>query len=386
MKDRLKNHIHPGAVAAVIFVVFVAVQWVWWRGLIYRPPGGGGGGGGGPFPPVERQVLVVGRSDVIVETFSGDISPGDADGPGHAARFDRPTGIALDAQGNVFAADTGNHRIRRLAPDGTTTTFAGNEAGYQDGPALHARFSSPCGVCVAPDGAVYVADTGNRCIRRILNDQVTTVVGKPAASGESAPTGGQALNLPTSIIYVPGSSPELLVTDSGDKRVRRYRLDGTFVSEQSLPGPPTSAAALAGKESRNGLPPIQLGIAMPQSGSVMLNATTIHNMPIVDEYAYADPKGPFLTHPVSLCPFGSDWLAADNTHGAIFLIHNGKAGVLAGYASTGLPFHGERDGDGAHCEFSTVSGIATDGKKYIYIADTNNNAIRRLTVPDYLVR
>src|SRR5436305_3563656 len=105
MKERFQKHIHPGAVAAIILIVFIAVQWVWWRGLVYRPPGAAAGGGGGGGPSPEAQVLIVGREDVIVDTFSGDVAPGDADGPGHAARFDRPTGMAIDAQGNVFASD-----------------------------------------------------------------------------------------------------------------------------------------------------------------------------------------------------------------------------------------------------------------------------------------
>jgi hypothetical protein len=92
---------------------------------------------------------------------------GNADGvPG---RLDTPTGLDVDDAGNVYIADTGNHTIRRLTPDGVLETIAGSpgEAGYADGDARVARFNGPVGVQVAPDGSLIVADTSNHIIRKI---------------------------------------------------------------------------------------------------------------------------------------------------------------------------------------------------------------------------
>jgi DNA-binding beta-propeller fold protein YncE len=93
---------------------------------------------------------------------------GYADGPADEARFKSPRGVAVDAAGNVYVADTGNHRIRRIGRDGTVTTVAGSgERGSKDGPALVAEFDRPRDLAVGPDGTLYVVDEGNHCVRAI---------------------------------------------------------------------------------------------------------------------------------------------------------------------------------------------------------------------------
>ncbi|MDQ2793453.1 MAG: NHL repeat-containing protein [Bacteroidota bacterium] len=120
--------------------------------------------------------------------LAGDFEPGFADGTGAHARFRYPTGLAVDAQGNVFIADRGNHLIRRVSPQGEVTTVAGqvvvpkadgttsdgygpddsfSHGDYRDGPAAQARFNHPNAVAVAPNGTLYVADMDNNCIRVI---------------------------------------------------------------------------------------------------------------------------------------------------------------------------------------------------------------------------
>jgi sugar lactone lactonase YvrE len=102
-----------------------------------------------------------------------------ADGTGDAARFNRPQGIAVDGQGNVYVGDTYNHRIRRITPAGVVTTFAGTgQAGYADGPGTSAQFYTPFGVTVDGQGNVFVADYSNERIRKITpNGLVSTVAG-----------------------------------------------------------------------------------------------------------------------------------------------------------------------------------------------------------------
>jgi DNA-binding beta-propeller fold protein YncE len=113
-----------------------------------------------------------------VFTLAGSGGQGFADGVGVAAKFDRPEAVAVDMARNVYVADTGNHCIRRIAPDGTVTTFAGlcTVPGFRDGPPDAARFRSPSGITLYHNASdhnrltIYVSDTGNHRIRRIRRE------------------------------------------------------------------------------------------------------------------------------------------------------------------------------------------------------------------------
>src|SRR5688500_3283453 len=146
-----KRNVNPRIVAIAIILVLGAVQWWWWSSLVAkRPglrPGPGGPAGGGP---VQEARIIRGRQDVLVDTLAGAPQPGFIDGPGHRARFDGPSGLAIDHDGALLVADTRNHRIRRVDPAGTTTTIAGAESGFRDGPATEALFNAPCGIRAEP--------------------------------------------------------------------------------------------------------------------------------------------------------------------------------------------------------------------------------------------
>jgi len=113
-----------------------------------------------------------------VTTWAGSVE-GFRDGVGAAAAFNTPSGIAMDRTGNLYVADTGNHAIRRITPDGNVTTLAGTGiAGFRDGPGAQAQFNGPIGVAVDAAGQVYVADTYNDRIRVIRTDgRVITLAG-----------------------------------------------------------------------------------------------------------------------------------------------------------------------------------------------------------------
>jgi len=108
--------------------------------------------------------------DGSVTTVAGSVE-GYADGPGTQAAFNTPSGLALDSEGNLFVADTGNNRIRKITPAGSVSTVAGDgTAGYVDGPATRARFDGPIGLAVDTGGNIYVADTYNDRVRKITSD------------------------------------------------------------------------------------------------------------------------------------------------------------------------------------------------------------------------
>ena len=148
-----------------------------------------------------------------------------ADGPAESALFHRPRGMALTASGDVIVADSWNHAIRRIAPDGMVTTVAGgNGKGARDGPAVTAQFAGPSDVAVHADGSIYVADWQSGRIRRIGTDgMVTTVagggpIGRENAEFRDGPAIEARFSEPIAIAFDPDGN--LLIVDQGNSRIR----------------------------------------------------------------------------------------------------------------------------------------------------------------------
>ncbi|MEN3328437.1 MAG: hypothetical protein V7638_3244 [Acidobacteriota bacterium] len=167
--------------------------------------------------------------DGNVTTLAGG-TEGFADGAGAAASFNTPSALALGPDGNLYVADTGNNRIRKITPDGKVSTVAGNgTAGYVDGPAAQAQFNGPIGLAVSPGGDIYVADTYNDVIRMITTEgEVTTIAGGGTPGYADGEQKVGLFDTPSGIIVFEDRS--LIVADTGNRRLRKVSAQGNVTT------------------------------------------------------------------------------------------------------------------------------------------------------------
>ena len=168
--------------------------------------------------------------DVVV--FAGVPGvPGSGNGCGSEVGFNSPQGIAVDARGFLFVADTGNHTIRQITSEGKVTTIAGSatNAGITDGPADSARSQSPAGIALGADGSLFITDMTAHNIRKLSAGSVSTVAGKAGVAGAKNGTGTAAeFNSPMGIAILQNES--LLVADSGNHCIRQVSISRRTVT------------------------------------------------------------------------------------------------------------------------------------------------------------
>jgi sugar lactone lactonase YvrE len=255
--------------------------------------------------------------DGVVTTLAGTAdSAGSTDANGADARFNRPAGLALDASGNLYAADSNNSTIRRITPAGVVTTLAGmaRHVGALDANGMEARFNHPAGLAVNASGSVYVADTNNGSIRMITSDGRVTTLYPTNISGAAVP-----FSHPTSIAV--DANENLYVADANENAI--FKVTTAGVATQL-------AGAAAGLNQPGGL-------ALDALGSVYVANT------------------------------GND---------AILKIT--AQGVVTTFA--GLPtMAGLQDGAGIAALFNKPQALAFDASGTLYVADTGNSAIRKVS-------
>jgi len=175
-----------------------------------------------------------------VSTLAGNGTAGSEDGAIGSARFSGPQGVALDAEGNLYVADTGNHRIRVISlVDNSVRTLAGGSSGFADDDGTSAQFSSPGGLALDASGNVYVADTNNRRVRKITpTGSVTTLAGSGGSGLNNGPGSTATFNNFSGIAV--DNAGNIYVADRELNVIRR--IDGVSLDVSTFAGTGASGA------------------------------------------------------------------------------------------------------------------------------------------------
>ncbi len=287
------------------------------------------------------QVLKVIGDGTVVTVAGGSqhITTGDG-GPAIGAELHRVIGIAFDSAGNMYIADIDDHRIRKVSPVGVITTVAGNgNPGFSGdgGKAIEAQLHSPGAIAVTPTGVLYIADGPNHRVRKVTPDGIITTVagnGQEGYSGDGMPAASASLNDPTALLL--DAAGNLYVSESMNRRIRKITADGII-------------STVAGKG------PLGFSGDGGQAASARLNAA----------YSIAlDGKG--------------NVYASDNANHRVRKI--APNGVITTVAGTAEGFSGD-GGPATAARLNSPNGIGLDAGGTLYIADSGNYRIRKVT-PD----
>lgn len=163
-------------------------------------------------------------SSGTVSTLAGNGSAGNVDASGANARFNQPYNVKMDSDGNLWVPDQLNHSIRKVTPGGDVTTIAGNgKEGYADGGGANAQFNNPTGLTPTLDGSVIVADRNNHRVRRIAPDgTVTTLAGDGKAGYADGPVASAQFNRPIDVVQ-DRRTKQLYVSEENNNRIRRIQ-------------------------------------------------------------------------------------------------------------------------------------------------------------------
>src|SRR5258708_7042674 len=329
-------------------------------------------------------------SSGIVSTLAGLEGMADStDGTGGAARFSGPVGVALDRSNNLFVTDFHNNTIRQITPGGVVSTFAGSPgaAGTNDGIGNAARFSGPYGLAVDGSNNLYVADAFNDTIRLITPAGiVSTIAGAGGSTGTNNGAGGLArFNTPTGVTL--DASNNLYVADFFNHTIRRVTPAGIVTTLAGLGGVAGTNNG-TGSAARFNQP---AGVAVDGAGNVYVADFTNHVIrkitaagvvstsagPItVSGNRYGTTSAARFYFPNSYAlDTATNIYVADNANGTIRKISPASVvTTLAGRASGGT-----NNGTGSAASFNGPTSVAVDRYRNLYVADLNNDIIRKIT-------
>jgi hypothetical protein len=288
-----------------------------------------------------NRVREVGTNGIIT-TLAGNGTNGYSGDGGAAtnASLWEPSGAVVDSSGNIFIADMSNNRIRKVGTNGIITTTAGNGTnGYSGdgGPATNASLANPIGVVFDAFGNLFIGDYQNNRVRKVdTNGMITTVAGNGTNgySGDGGVATNASLSNPAGLAL--DSSGNLYIADSGNHRVREVGTNGMI---STVAGSGAAGYFGDGGKATNAFLEAPTGVALDLSGNLIITDTTEH-------------------------------VRAVGTNGIIT--------TLAGNAVSGFSGDG---GAPTNAELSEVYGVAADGVGNLFLADRGNNRIRQIGPP-----
>ena len=332
----------------------------------------------------------------VSSTPAGSASTGSADLAGSAARFYWPGGAAVDGAGNVYVADTQNGTVRKATADGVVSTLAGLAGNYgsADGTGGNARFFGPQGIAVDGAGTAYVADTVNATIRKVTaGGAVTTLAGSAGNPGIADGTGSAArFNEPQGLAV--DSAGTVYMADTWNHTIRKVTAAGAVSTLAGVPGSPGSidgtGSNVGTNKARFNCP---AAVAVDHAGNVYVAdyfnhtvrkitparvVSTLAGLPGV--WGNADGTG-------SAARFYEPAGIAVDSAGSVYVLDSGNhtmrkltpvganwvVSTVAGLADVS----GSSDGLGSSARFSYPVGLAVDGSGVLYVADTGNSTIRQ---------
>jgi len=321
-------------------------------------------------------------SSAVVSTLAGNGTAGDAN---TTASFNSPCGVAVNAQGYVYVADVSNNMIRTISPSGVVGTLAGTGSmGSSNGIPLVATFNNPYGVAVDAAENVYVADLGNILIRQIPSfGEVSTLAGNGTTGSTNGTGTAASFNLPFGVAV--DAAENVYVADYGNNLIRKISPTGV-VSTLAGSGTSGSTNGMGSAASFNG----PIGVAVDAAGNVYV-ADEMNNLirkispsGVVTTLAGNGTSGSSngtgayvsfsLPHGVAVDGSGNVYVS---DYGNNMIRRISSSGVVTTWAGNGTA--GSSNGGGYAASFNQPWGIAVDATGNLYVADSRNNLIRKIT-------
>ena len=327
----------------------------------------------------------------VVSTLAGTVSiPGAVDGPAVSASFNQPQGVAVDGSGNVYVADTGNNTLRMITAAGIVSTPAGKagSAGHSDGTGVAARFDAPTGLTATAAGIVYVADSGNQTIRKVVTGGVVTTLAGTAGTFGSVNALGTAASFYNPHGLALDGSANLYVADASNNLIRLISpvaQVSNLAGVQGLPGWVEGTGITVRFNNPTGVAVDEVGNAyVAEAGDNVIRkisaagiSSTVAGTALVTGAANGAGSAASFYQPVDVAVSGGgDLYVVDAGNQLIRMIS--AAGVVSNLAGT-VGAAGYLDGPGNTARFSSPSALALDPLSNVYVADTGNGLIRLIS-------